>query len=132
MPSRLKLKTDSGETLGLDPNRLTLTFGFGAPLFEKDGKDRYGLKAKRPEALIELPYFNGDQLVEGHTGGDLSVQACATLEEGIAWGNRNVYGLCAGLYSENPQEVDRFLKRAEAGVLYVNRQTGATTGARQP
>jgi deferrochelatase/peroxidase EfeB len=71
------LKTDSGEALGLDPNRLTLTFGFGAPLFEKGGKDRYGLKAKKPEALIDLPYFNGDQLVEGQTGGDLSIQACA-------------------------------------------------------
>ncbi len=71
------LKTDSGEALGLDPNRLTLTFGFGAGLFEKGGKDRYGLKAKKPEAMTELPYFNGDQLIEGQTGGDISVQACA-------------------------------------------------------
>ncbi len=71
------LKTDSGEALGLDPNRLTLTFGFGASLFEKAGKDRYDLKARKPEALIDLPYFNGDQLVEEQTGGDLSVQACA-------------------------------------------------------
>jgi deferrochelatase/peroxidase EfeB len=71
------LKTDSGEALGLDPNRLTLTFGFGAGLFEKAGKDRYGLKGKKPEALIDMPYFNGDQLVEAQTGGDLSIQACA-------------------------------------------------------
>ncbi len=71
------LKTDSGEALGLGPNRLTLTFGFGKGLFEKDGKDRYGLKAKKPESMIDLPYFNGDQLIDGHTGGDLSIQACA-------------------------------------------------------
>jgi len=71
------LKTDSGEALGLRPERLTLTFGFGAGLFDKAGKDRYGLKHKKPEALIDLPYFNGDQLIDGHTGGDLSVQACA-------------------------------------------------------
>ncbi len=32
---------------------------------------------QRPEALAELPRFNGDQLIEGQTGGDLSVQACA-------------------------------------------------------
>jgi deferrochelatase/peroxidase EfeB len=68
---------DSADALGLGPSRLTLTFGFGAGLFEKDGKDRYGLAAARPEALIDLPRFPGDQLVEARTGGDLSVQACA-------------------------------------------------------
>ncbi len=68
---------DSGEALGLEPARLTVTFGFGAGLFVKDGKDRYGLAARRPAALIDLPRFNGDQLVATGTGGDLSVQACA-------------------------------------------------------
>jgi len=68
---------DSSETLGQDPARLTVTFGFGAGLFEKAGKDRYGLAALRPEALVDLPRFNGDQLVPARTGGDLSVQACA-------------------------------------------------------
>ncbi len=68
---------DSADGLGLGPARLTLTFGFGAGLFVKDGKDRYGLAAQRPEALVDLPRFNGDQLVPARTGGDLSVQACA-------------------------------------------------------
>jgi deferrochelatase/peroxidase EfeB len=68
---------DSGEALGLPPSRLTVTFGFGAGLFVKDGKDRYGLAARRPEALVDMPLFHGDQLVEAHTGGDLSIQACA-------------------------------------------------------
>jgi deferrochelatase/peroxidase EfeB len=68
---------DSGEEAGLPPARLTLTFGFGAGLFVKDGQDRFGLQARRPEALIDLPAFPGDQLQPGRTGGDLSVQACA-------------------------------------------------------
>lgn len=68
---------DSGEALGLSASRLTLTFGFGAGLFVKDGKDRYGLGAQRPKALVDLPRFNGDELIETRTGGDLSVQACA-------------------------------------------------------
>ncbi len=68
---------DSGEAEGLTAARLTLTFGFGAGLFIKDGKDRYGLAKRRPEALVDLPRFVGDQLVEAHTAGDLSVQACA-------------------------------------------------------
>ena len=68
---------DSAEALGVAPSRLTLTFGFGPGLFMKQGKDRYGLAAARPDALVDLPRFNGDQLVAEKTGGDLSIQACA-------------------------------------------------------
>lgn len=68
---------DTGEALGLPAARLTVTFGFGPGLFVKDGNDRYGLAAQRPQALIDLPRFNGDQLVDTHSGGDVSIQACA-------------------------------------------------------
>jgi deferrochelatase/peroxidase EfeB len=68
---------DSGDTIGMPPARLTLTFGFGPGLFEKDGHDRYGLAARRPPALADLPRFVGDQLQPGRSGGDLSIQACA-------------------------------------------------------
>jgi len=81
-----------------------------------------------PTIVAELPpehWINKEELFLPL----LSVQACASLDEGIQLGNRNVYGLCAGLYSENPKEIERFLKAAEAGVLYVNRKSGATTGA---
>ena len=53
---------DGASALGLAAARLTITFGFGAGLFVKDGVDRYGLAAKRPDALVDLPKFNGDQL----------------------------------------------------------------------
>ena len=72
---------DSGEAGGLAPERLTLTIGFGAGLFSKDGADRFGLAAKRPEALIDLPRFNGDQLLPERTGGDLCVQACSDNQQ---------------------------------------------------
>ncbi|MEV0371555.1 iron uptake transporter deferrochelatase/peroxidase subunit [Streptomyces sp. NPDC050636] len=68
---------DTGEALGLPASRLTLTFGVGPTLFEKDGKDRFGLKERRPEALIDLPQFPGDNLDKARSGGDLCVQACA-------------------------------------------------------
>ena len=68
---------DSSEALGLPPARLTVTFGFGAGLFVKDGHDRYGLASLRPAELIDLPAFNGDQLLPERSGGDLSIQACA-------------------------------------------------------
>jgi deferrochelatase/peroxidase EfeB len=68
---------DSGDAMGLPASRLTITFGFGAGLFVKDGQDRFGLAAQRPAALVDLPRFNGDQLIEARCGGDLSIQACA-------------------------------------------------------
>jgi deferrochelatase/peroxidase EfeB len=68
---------DSGEAVGLDPSRLTLTFGFGPELFSLNGEDRYGLAARRPAALVDLPRFAGDELVAGQCGGALSIQACA-------------------------------------------------------
>jgi hypothetical protein len=36
---------DSGEAIGLGPSRLSITFGFGAGVFEKDGKDRSTCRA---------------------------------------------------------------------------------------
>ncbi|MEU0053858.1 iron uptake transporter deferrochelatase/peroxidase subunit [Streptomyces sp. NPDC006309] len=63
---------DTGEALGLKPSRLTLTIGFGPSLF-----DRFDLKDRRPEALVDLPAFPGDNLDRSRTGGDLCVQACA-------------------------------------------------------
>jgi len=68
---------DSGEVLGLGASRLTLTYGFGPGIFAKDGVDRFGLAGQRPAALVDLPRFNGDQLIAAKSGGDLSLQACA-------------------------------------------------------
>jgi len=64
---------DTGEALDLPPSRLTVTVGFGTTLF--DG--RFGLAAKRPQALVDLPAFPGDALDPGRSGGDLCIQACA-------------------------------------------------------
>ncbi|MDD2877563.1 MAG: iron uptake transporter deferrochelatase/peroxidase subunit [Acidiphilium sp.] len=68
---------DSLDALDLGPSRLTLTFGFGPDLFTLAGKDRFGLAARRPAALVDLPAFPGEQLEARHTGGAVSVQACA-------------------------------------------------------
>lgn len=68
---------DTGEALGLPPSGLTLTFGFGPTLFEKDGKDRFGVAGRRPAALQRLPHFPADNLDPARSDGDLCVQACA-------------------------------------------------------
>ncbi len=64
---------DTGEAYGLPPSRLTVTFGFGPALFD----DRYGLAARKPSGLVELPHFPGDELDPSRTGGDICIQACA-------------------------------------------------------
>lgn len=51
------------------------------------------------------------------------------LEDAIAEGNDVNYGLSAGIFSQDQAEIDYFLENAEAGVLYANRASGATTGA---
>ena len=68
---------DTGEALGLPPSGLTLTFGFGPTLFEKDGKDRFGIRSRLPKALRRLPHFPADNLDPARADGDLCVQACA-------------------------------------------------------
>jgi len=52
-----------------------------------------------------------------------------SFDEAIQWANDTEYGLTAGLFSRDEAEVQGFLERVEAGVLYVNRRAGATTGA---
>jgi deferrochelatase/peroxidase EfeB len=52
---------------------LTVTLGLGPGLLG----DRFGLAARRPVALRDLPAFAGDELDPELCGGDLCVQACA-------------------------------------------------------
>lgn len=59
----------------------------------------------------------------------LSVQSFTSLEDAIADGNSVDFGLTAGCYTRNEEELHIFLDRAEAGALYANRASGATTGA---
>jgi len=59
----------------------------------------------------------------------LSLQVFDTLDEAIDGANASSLGLAAGIYARDPGELDRFWDRIEAGVLYANRASGATTGA---
>ncbi len=52
-----------------------------------------------------------------------------TMEEAISKVNDTEYGLTAGIFSENPEELQTFMKQVQFGVIYANRSGGATTGA---
>ena len=51
------------------------------------------------------------------------------LDEAIEKANETEYGLTAGFFSKDRTEIDEWLDRIQAGVVYVNRRAGATTGA---
>ena len=68
--------SDTGETVGLNPYRLTLTFGVSASFLTK-----LGLERKRPKLFRDLPAFPKEQLREQYTGGDIVIQACADDEQ---------------------------------------------------
>jgi 1-pyrroline-5-carboxylate dehydrogenase len=59
----------------------------------------------------------------------VAVEPVDTVAEGIARANATDLGLTAGFFSADQAEVQQFLDRIQAGVVYVNRAAGATTGA---
>jgi deferrochelatase/peroxidase EfeB len=91
---------DTGEALGLPASGLTLTVGFGPTLFSTaDGVDRFGIAARRPAPLAELPSFPGDAIQPEISGGDLCVQACANDPQVAVHAIRNLMRLGAGVVS---------------------------------
>ena len=59
----------------------------------------------------------------------LAVADVADFDQAIMESNRGEYGLTAGIFTGEPQEIARFFDEVEAGVCYANKRTGATTGA---
>jgi len=83
---------DTGEAFDLPPAGLTITFGFGASLFDR----RFGMHRKRPAALVDLPHFPGDNLDSRRSNGDLCVQACSDDPQVAVHAIRNLSRLAFG------------------------------------
>ncbi|ADG97001.1 Dyp-type peroxidase family [Segniliparus rotundus DSM 44985] len=90
---------DTGEAFDLAPAQLTITVGFGPGIFEKDGKDRFGLAKHRPEPLTPLPGFPGDALEPARCGGDVVIQACANDPQVAVHAVRNLVRTGFGVVS---------------------------------
>ena len=63
---------DTGESIGLDASKLTITFGISKSLMKK-----IGLSSKIPDAFKDLPHFPNDQLIDDYSDGDIMIQACS-------------------------------------------------------
>jgi deferrochelatase/peroxidase EfeB len=83
---------DTGEAMDLPASQLTITVGFGPSFFDH----RFGLRAKKPAALAELPALPGDDLDTNRSGGDLCVQACANDPQVAFHAIRNFARLARG------------------------------------
>ena len=59
----------------------------------------------------------------------LAIGVIDSLDQALQESNKVEYGLTAGLFSANEDEITQFYDEIEAGVTYVNKRTGATTGA---
>jgi len=91
---------DTGEAIGLPPSGLTVTVGFGPTLFrDATGKDRFGLAAKKPPALADLPHFPGDTIDPTISDGDICVQACANDPQVAVHAIRNLARIGMGVVS---------------------------------
>ena len=75
------------------------------------------------EAPAEHPLFREEMFLP-----ILMVCRVKDLDEALRHSNDVALGLTAGFYGDD-QEMKTFLERIEAGVLYLNRPQGATTGA---
>jgi 1-pyrroline-5-carboxylate dehydrogenase len=106
---------------------------------KKDGKLHVGGEDARKLPGCEHGWFVSPVLVEVPHGHRLTKEELflpfvtltefSTREEALKMANDAEYGLTAGVFSQDPTDVDYFMDRIEAGVLYANRMTGATTGA---
>jgi 1-pyrroline-5-carboxylate dehydrogenase len=93
----------------------------------KDGELKHGYYVQ-PTVVTGLPkkhrLFNEEMFVP-----ILCVTDYEKFDDAIKLSNEADYGLTAGIFSGNQEEIKEFLDCIEAGVVYVNRQASATTGA---
>ncbi|GAD53022.1 delta-1-pyrroline-5-carboxylate dehydrogenase [Halarchaeum acidiphilum MH1-52-1] len=81
-----------------------------------------------PTVVTDVPHEH-DLARDEHFLPFVTVHPIADLDEGIRKSNDSEYGLCAGLFSEDDAEIDRWFDEIESGMCYANRSQSATTGA---
>lgn len=62
----------------------------------------------------------------------LGLMHAESLDQALEWQNATDYGLTAGIHSLDPDEVEHWVERVEAGNLYVNRGITGAVVQRQP
>jgi len=81
-----------------------------------------------PTIIVELPYSSPLWKTELFVP-ILLVKEVKSLEQAVKLANDVDYGLTAGIFSDDPKEIQYLFDHIEAGVVYANRTAGSTTGA---
>ncbi len=127
---------------------------FMGPLIEKDVVERFEraveeVRSSGGTVLVGGNVLTDDKLSRGHFVEPTIVTApldswiwseelfmplvaitkVSGLDEGLSLSNDTEFGLTAGLFSNDDQEIEMWFRGIQAGVTYVNRAAGATTGA---
>jgi 1-pyrroline-5-carboxylate dehydrogenase len=128
---------------------------FMGPVIDRDAVDRYrqaveeaakegrvlaggellGGSGELPDGNYVAPTVAADLPVDHRLFKDelfvpfVAIAAVDSIDQGFQLANDTEYGLTAGFYSGDDTETQRFLDAVQAGVVYVNRRAGATTGA---
>jgi 1-pyrroline-5-carboxylate dehydrogenase len=59
----------------------------------------------------------------------LCIETFDDFDEAIKLANATEYGLTAGIFSEDQKQLDKFFEKIQAGTVYANRASSATTAA---
>lgn len=151
-PFILQLKQRVGSIIVGDPRKRET---FSGPLIDRTAKDTF-IAAVRQVIVDGGTIETGGEVLSGASFGKghyvtpavvtglphghqlqkkelfvpfLTVITYRTLEEAVGLANQADFGLTAGIFSDDPVEIDYFFSHVESGVLYANRAGGATTGA---
>ena len=81
-----------------------------------------------PTVVTDIPHDH-ELATEEHFLPFVTIHPVSSLDEAIEKSNDSDYALCAGLFSEDEDEIDAWFDRIESGMCYVNREQSATTGA---
>jgi deferrochelatase/peroxidase EfeB len=92
---------DTGEAVGSPVSGLTVTVGYGPSLFD----ERFGLAARKPARLVDLPALPNEDLDPNYTGGDLCIQACSNDPLVAFHAVRNLARLGMGVVEHNWMEL---------------------------
>lgn len=59
----------------------------------------------------------------------LCIDTYDDFDEAIKLANKSEYGLTAGIFSEDKKQLEEFFEKIQAGTVYANRESSATTAA---
>ncbi len=115
-----------------------MTYGQAVEQAQKEGEILYG-GARLTEGALAKGHFVAPTIARLPLSSSLfmeelfvpflAVGVVDGLDTALRESNRAEYGLTAGIFSAKPEEIEQFFAEIQSGVTYVNKRTGATTGA---